>query len=168
MKPKIVGSLCAAALVAGIGAASAAPLLQPGRWQVSTQVWLDGKPFTPGGKPIADQTECVSQAESRLSAKDWLRQAVQSVHQPPWRCSFARETADDAAGATFEFRCNTAAGARTEGRAHFEIGDRRYRVEMTSRGHVTDDDTGKPLSAQLVDGRTVTSGRWKRAACAPQ
>lgn len=183
------------ALPVGLAAAAPLPM-EPGQWTVTSQVWIDGQEVlgrldaasrqimndvrarmtpqeraefdrnVPPPESAGTETECITAQEARIDGATWLREGLQSIHQPPWQCTFSRERADRT-GFSFEYRCSTAAGARAEGRAQLTAAARQWRSEYTGRGHWVLSESGAPLDPRMVPVRAVSEGRWHSPRCEP-
>jgi hypothetical protein len=169
--------------------------LRPGHWQVHVQIWLDGKvvlsaldeaarkinerlrlELSPADRAEFDrelsqrrslnqQSECISEADSRMNARAALEQMTRSLHAPPWACSFRDERASSS-GFEYRYSCRTAAGGRAEGQARFVVrGNSAYEGTIEGTSHVIDNATGKPLEPRIIPVRSLSQGSWIGAQC---
>lgn len=169
--------------------------LRPGHWQVFEQIWLDGKEvlsaldeaarkinegiradLSPADREAFDrevgqrgslnlESDCVSEAESRMNARAALEQMMGSLHAPPWSCSFRDERASSS-GFEYRYSCRTAAGGRAEGQARFRLrGDSEYEGTIEGTSHAIDSATGEPLQPRIIPVRSLSKGRWIAAQC---
>jgi hypothetical protein len=155
--------------------------LRPGHWQVFEQIWLDGKEvlsaldeaareinegiraeLSPADREAFDrevgqrgslnlESDCVSEAESRMNARAALEQMMSSLHAPPWSCSFRDERASSS-GFEYRYSCRTAAGGRAEGQARFTLrGDSEYEGTIEGTSHAIDNASGPAEAVCLVE-----------------
>jgi hypothetical protein len=183
------------ALPTGPAAAAPLPL-EPGQWTVTNQVWIDGKEvlgqldavsrqvmsdvrarMTPQERAELDRnlppaqsagtdTECITAQDAGTDGAELLRGSLQSIHEPPWQCTFSRERADRT-GFAFDYRCSTTAGGRAEGRAQLTAAARHWRTEINGRGNWVLSESGAPLDLRVVPVRAVSEGRWQAPRCEP-
>jgi hypothetical protein len=111
-------------------------------------------------------TDCITAKDAKADGAELLRDALQSIHEPPWQCTFSRERTDRT-GFGFDYRCSTAAGGRAEGRAQLAAAAKHWRTEINGRGNWVLSDSGAPLDPRIVPVRAVSAGRWQAARCAP-
>jgi hypothetical protein len=171
-RPEVAGGRRAALALAFtlIGAAGAAAQLdlRPGLWQFRTQVWINGQEILePLGRQASTDTECIPESESRMDARAALEQAMRSVHQPPWSCTF-RDERSGADGVSFVYDCQTAAGGRAEGRAAFRLPSPSTQLAtIEGRAHVVDGQ-GVPQGPDLLPVKLRSEGRWIAESCPPE
>lgn len=169
--------------------------LRPGHWQVHEQIWLDGKEvlsamdeaarkindsirsgLSPADREAFDrevrqrgslnlQSECITDADSRMDARAALQQMTRSLHAPPWSCSFRDERASSS-GFAYRYSCRTAAGGRAEGQARFALrGNSEYEGSIEGTSHAIDNATGAPLQPSIIPVRALSRGRWIAGQC---
>lgn len=181
-------------LTGATGAAAQQLELRPGLWQFRTQVWINGQEILqpldraaaeiiartragmtaaeraefdrnppPAGQASTD-TECIPESEARMDAREALQQAMRSVHQPPWTCTFRDERAGTD-GVSFLYDCQTAAGGKADGRAAFRLPSAATQLTtIEGRAHVVD-GRGAPLGPDLAPVKLRSEGRWIAASC---
>jgi hypothetical protein len=187
-------ALALALTLTGATAAAATLELRPGLWQFRTQVWINGQEIlepldraaaeiiarTRAGMTAAERaefdrsapptgqastdTECIPESESRMDARAALQQAMRSVHQPPWSCTFRDERAG-ADGVSFLYDCKTAAGGKADGRAAFRLSSPSTQLTtIEGRAHVVNGQ-GVPQGPELLPVKLRSEGRWIAETC---
>jgi hypothetical protein len=174
------------ALVLFVGTAGAGPVLQlnPGLWASDSEIWINGQSLKPGlqalkakvrsGLTDAQKAEmdrqqaterraCLTPQQSRIDLASYLESSLNEAGGP-WKCEVNASKLDGSA-ASGTYACHTGGGGLTQGRFSASYGPTSYRLELNGRGNAVDGRTGQALSADEVDQRMLSTGRWLGAGC---
>ena len=176
----LVTALCACALPA-----AAAPVLEvnPGLWASDSEIWINGQSMKPGltalraklrsrltdaqkaemdKQQAAEKQACLTPQQSKIDLAAYLESALSG--SGPWKCetSGVKLTSSEAIGS---YACRTSGGGHTQGKFNATYGPTSYRIELNGRGNAVDGRTGDALSADEVDQRMLSTGRWLGSPC---
>ena len=173
------------ALSASALPALAAPVLEvnPGLWASDSEIWINGQSMKPGltalrtklrsrltdaHKADLDKQQwgympaCMTPQQSRIDLPTYLESALSG--SGPWKCETTgvKLTSSEAVGS---YACRTGGGGLTQGKFNATYGPTSYRIELNGRGNAVDGRTGNALSADEVDQRMLSTGRWLGSSC---
>ena len=177
------GALSALALLAG--ASSAAPILEvnPGLWASDSEIWINGQSMKPGVTALraklrsrltdaqkaevdkqqaSERQACLTPQQSKIDLAAYLESALSG--SGPWKCetSGVKLTSSEAVGS---YACRTAGGGLTQGKFNATYGPTSYRIELNGRGNAVDGRTGDAISADQMEQRMLSTGRWLGSSC---
>lgn len=164
---------------------SAAPILQvnSGLWASDSEIWINGQSLKPGVAALraklrsrlteaqkaemdreqaAEKQACLTPQQSKIDLAAYLESALSG--SGPWKCeaNANKLTASEAAGS---YACRTSGGGLTQGKFAATYGPTSYRIELNGRGNAVDGRTGDAISAQEMDQRMLSTGRWLGSSC---
>ncbi|HEY8877855.1 MAG TPA: DUF3617 family protein [Roseateles sp.] len=177
------GALSALALFAG--ACSAAPILEvnPGLWASDSEIWINGQSMKPGltalraklrsrltdaqkaemdKQQAAEKQACLTPQQSKIDLAAYLESALSG--SGPWKCELSA-TKMNTSEATGKYACRTSGGGHTQGRFEATYGPTSYRIELNGRGNAVDGRTGDAISADEMEQRMLSTGRWLGSSC---
>jgi hypothetical protein len=167
------------------GACHAAPILQvnPGLWTSESEIWINGRSLKPGltalrtqvrsrltqaqkaemdREQAAERQACLTPQQARIDLATYLESSLSSTG--PWKCEMnaSKLNTSEAAGS---YVCRTGGGGLTQGKFSATYGPTSYRIELNGRGNAVDGRNGEALSADEVDQRMLSTGRWVGPSC---
>jgi hypothetical protein len=171
-------ALCAAAC-------HAAPIIQvnPGLWASDSEIWINGQSLKPSLQALraklrsrlteaqkaemdreqaAEKQACLTPQQAKVDLSAYLESSLSGTG--PWKCELnaSKLNASEAAGS---YVCRTGGGGLTQGKFTATYGPTNYRFELNGRGNAVDGRTGTALSADEVDQRMLSTGRWLGSSC---
>jgi hypothetical protein len=185
--PSIRRSVLPAALSITLfaGACAAAPVIQvnPGLWTSDSEIWINGQSLNPGLQALqtklrsrlteaqkaeldreqaAEKQACLTPQQARVDLAAYLESSLSGTG--PWTCEMnaSKLNGSEAAGS---YVCRTGGGGLSQGKFTATYGPTSYRFELNGRGNAVDGRTGKALSADPMDQRMLSTGRWLGSSC---
>lgn len=164
---------------------AASPVLEvnPGLWASDSEIWINGQSVKPGltalrakvrsrltdaqkaemdKQQAAERQACLTPQQSKIDLAAYLESALSG--SGPWKCEAhaSKLNTSEAAGT---YVCRTGGGGLTQGKFNATYGPTSYRIELNGRGNAVDGRNGQALSADEVDQRMLSTGRWLGSSC---